>query len=329
MSLPLPDLQALALFALAAFLAAGFLSPFEALGWWAGWFGETENPPPVPRSDLPEARAYLVFLSGIHSVGGETFAERERTFLGRLRGELPELRVLEVFPYSVTNRALTGQRLFAGFWRWALRRKLGRRALDGIAGAVINLRNAWQVAVSADARYGPMYDEGSAELIDHALRAAGYRPDSGAPVVLVGYSGGGQIALGASAPLAERIGRPVHLVSLGGVMASPRTTDGIATLVHLRGANDRVARLGAAFFPGRWPWVRWSAWNRARDEGLVRVVDLGPMDHTGRDGYLDDERRLPDGRTYLDATVATLAGVARSALGDRPDPRDAEPRQPS
>lgn len=315
MSLPLPDVGTLLVGAVLALLAAGVLAPFEALGWWAGWFGDTDDDEPPPTSpDAPPARGFLVFLSGIHTVGGESFAKRERAFLDHLRRELPELRVLEVFPYSVTNRALTGQRLFARFWRWALRRKLGRRTLDGIAGMVINLRNAWQVAVSADARYGPMYDEGSAELIERALLAAGYRRGSGAPVLLVGYSGGGQIALGASSPLAERLGRRIHVVSLGGVMASPRTTDGLERLVHVRGSNDLVARIGAAFFPGRWPWARWSAWNRAKEDGLVRVVDLGPMDHTGRDGYLDDDTRLPDGRSYLDATVATIAEVTRAAL---------------
>ena len=61
----------------------------------------------------------------------------------------------------MTNRALTGQRTFARIWRWILARKIAGRKLVGF---LINVRNLWQVVVSADRRYGPMYNEGSAEL---------------------------------------------------------------------------------------------------------------------------------------------------------------------
>lgn len=314
MTLPLPDLGTLTLAAVAAMLVAGLLAPLEALGWWAGWYG-TEDEPLTPSEPVdPPPAGWLVFLSGIHSVGGATFAPRERAFLRSLRAELPNVHVIEVFPYSVTNRALTGQRLFSRFWRWALAGKMSRRQLAGIGGMVINLRNAWQVAVSADRRYGPMYDEGTADLILRALARDGYRPESGAPLVLVGYSGGGQIAMGAVAPLATRTGRPAHVVSLGGVMASPRSPGGLAKLVHIRGQNDAVARIGAAFFPGRWPWVRWSTWNRLKVDGTIEVVDLGSMDHTGRAGYLDDESHLPDGRSHQRVTVDTIVGVVHEAL---------------
>jgi hypothetical protein len=318
-SLPLPDVGTLLSAALVAFVLAGLLAPFETLGWWAGWFGPhdpelAEGRPPEPADPPPSARGYVVFLSGVHSVNGRAFAPRERAFLARLRDELPGVRVVEVFPYSVTNRALTGQRIFARFWRFALAGKLGRRRLAGVASLLINLRNAWQVAVSADRRYGPMYDEGSAQLIERALRAEGWDPEPRPPVLLVGYSGGGQIALGAAAPLSRRLGRTIDVVSLGGVMASPRSLDGLGRVVHLRGRNDHVARIGAAFFPGRWSFVRWSSWNRARTQGRIEVVDLGEMDHTGRDGYLDDDGVAEDGHSYLDVTVSAIARTVTRSL---------------
>ena len=313
MTLPLPDLGTLALAAVAALLAAGLLAPIEALGWWAGWFG-SEPEPLTPEEPVdPSPSGWLVFLSGVHSVGGATFAPRERAFLERLRAELPDIHVIEVFPYSVTNRALTGQRLFARFWRWALARKMSRRQLAGIAGMVINFRNAWQVAVSADRRYGPMYDEGSATLIERTLRRHGWRDEAPVPVLLIGYSGGGQVALGAAGPLAERLGSEIDVVSLGGVMASPRSLEGLGRIVHLRGSNDGVERAGAIAFPGRWRWVRWSTWNRARKEGRIVERVLGAMDHTGRAGYLDPEHGLGDDRSYLDVTVEAIVEAARAA----------------
>lgn len=316
--MPLPDLGTLATVAMMMMLLAGLLSPIEALGWWAGWY-ETDPAPLEPPKDVPPSRSdrFVVFLSGVHSVNGEAFAEREVRLLKRLRAAMPDAAVLEVFPYSVTNRPLTGQRTFSRFWRWALAGKMSRRQLAGLAGFLINLRNAWQVAVSADRRYGPMYDEGSADLIARALLNHGYEPDSSTPVLLIGYSGGGQVALGAAAPLRTRIGSPPTVLSLGGVMASPPSLDVLDRVVHLRGRRDGVARLGAAAFPGRWPWVGWSAWNRAKKSGVVRIVDMGPMDHTGRDGYLDPERRLPDGRSYLDATVDAIVAAAHGEI-----PRD-------
>lgn len=320
MTLLLPDVGALLTAALIAFFVAGVFAPFETLGWWSGWFGTREEDADdgdevAVAADLePPHGGFVVFLSGIHSVSGQSFAPLESAFLERLRAELDDVRVVEVFPYSVTNRALTAHRMFARFWRWSLAAKLSQRRLAGFAGFLINVRNGWQVAVSADRRYGPMYDAGSAALIDRALRDHGWRDGEPVPVLLIGYSGGGQVAVGAAGHLAERLGTDVHVVSLGGVMASPRSLDGLAHLVHLRGSNDGVERSGAIAFPGRWPWVRWSTWNRGRAEGRIEVRELGRMDHTGRHGYLDPDEGPSDGRSYLDVTVEAIVGEARSAL---------------
>ena len=126
------------------FLLAGVLSPFEALGWWAGWYGDEEHQPtlePPPQSEPVHAARFVVFLSGINSVSGESLAEREIAFLQRLKRELADsdtVLVDDVFPYSVTERPLTGRRVFAWFWRWALRTKISGA---GAARFLINLRN--------------------------------------------------------------------------------------------------------------------------------------------------------------------------------------------
>jgi pimeloyl-ACP methyl ester carboxylesterase len=311
------DFWTLLAIAALALLIGGLLSPLETLGWWAGWFGRSESDlalaQPTATEGAEEQRHFLVFLTGVHSVSGRTFARREQDLLRELRARLPRSAVLEVFPYSVTNRALTGQRVFAWFWRWALSMKLSRRTLAGIAGMVINLRNLWQVAVSADRRYGPLYNQGSAELIVGALVGAGYRIGGGMPVTLIGYSGGGQVAIGAAEHLKEMLGCSVRVISLGGVMSSDPGLRAVHRLYHLAGQRDMVQRASNLFFPGRWRIVPYSAWNQALAAGVIRKIDMGPMDHTGKGGYLDSASFLEDDRTHLQATVDAIAGIVEEA----------------
>lgn len=307
------DVWTLVAIAALALLVGGLLSPLETLGWWAGWFGlgdtELALAEREPPADPAKMRHFLVFLTGVHSVSGQTFARREQDLLRELHLRVPDSVVVEVFPYSVTNRALTGQRVFSWFWRWALSMKLSRRTLAGVAGLVINLRNLWQVAVSADRRYGPLYNQGSAELILGALVARGYEVGSGLPVTLIGYSGGGQVAVGAAGHLHEMLSCTVRVISLGGVISSDPGLAGVHRLYHLAGRRDMVQRLSYLFFPGRWPFVAYSSWNQAKAAGRVQQVDLGPMDHTGAGGYLDSRTFLEDSRSYLQATVDAIARI--------------------
>jgi hypothetical protein len=310
--MPLLDVWMLIGTAFLALLLAGALAPLEALGWWAGWYGRRLEEQPV-RVEGEALRAaphdFIVFLSGIHSVAEHAFARREVVLLEQLRERLPDSRILEVFPYSVTNNALTGERAFARFWRWALRMKLSHRMVANMAGMLINLRNLWQVAVSADRRYGPIYNHGSAELITEALLSAGYIPASAVHVTLIGYSGGGQIALGAAGHLDDILGAPVDVIALGGVMASDPAALQVRHLYDLHGDRDGIQRASGILFAGRWPLLRYSPWNQARAQGRITGLSLGPMKHTGRDGYLSTTARLPDGRSYLDATVDAIAAI--------------------
>ncbi len=330
----MPDFGMLGLVALFAVLVAGALAPLETLGWWAGWFGDPLAPqethphaehPQDPEDDADDAPTppavasgidpWVVFLSGIHAVGPVVYGRGEARLIAGLRGALPEGRVVQVFPYSVTNRALTGQRAFARVWRWALRGKVGQRRLGQVAGALINARNFWQVLVSADRRYGPMYNRGSAALVVRALRRRGYV--AGGRVVLIGFSGGGQIAIGAAPFLKEATRAEVVVASLGGVMAADPGVLEADRVVHLHGQRDRVQLLSTWFFPGRWRLLPWSPWNVARRRGTLTSVTIGPCDHTGTDGYLDDDAVAADGRSYLQVTTDVLAAVARGEASDR------------
>jgi hypothetical protein len=312
---PAIDVWALITVAVIALLVTGALAPIETLGWWAGWYGRYREdiPEPLSQATPPAANHFVVFLTGIHTVSGTTFAGREINLLKELRARLSDVAILEVFPYSVTNRALTGQRVFAWFWRWALTMKLKKTLMAKIAGMVINLRNTWQVAVSADRRYGPIYNHGSAEIILEQLLQNGYQIGSGARVTLIGYSGGSQIALGAASYLKQMVKSPVDIISFGGIMSADPGLLEIDHFYHLTGERDRIQRIGYIFFPGRWPLLTYSAWNQAKMHGKITTVALGPVDHTGREGYLDSKKTLADGRSFLQQTVDTIAVIVEKS----------------
>lgn len=328
----MPDISTLILIAVIAFLIWAAISPFEALGWWAGWFGDQVYYEPLPPEGLVRTAksnpdAFVVFMSGVARVSGQTLSRREQGFLQRLAEVLPSTVVIDdIFPYSVNSLALTGQPFFASIWRWALRRKLSGRRLDRIAGMLINARNIAQVAMSADKRYGPIYNQAMAHVIIHGLSRYGYRPEEARPVFLVGYSGGGQITLGATTYLKEWLTGPVILISLGGIFANDPGAVAADHIYHLAGSRDKPQRLGTICSPGRWPIFAYSYWNRARRMGRVEVIAMDGMCHTGRGGYLDINATLPDGTPYLDHTVQTVSDLIRRDTQDR---RLGPPAEPS
>jgi hypothetical protein len=295
------------------------LSPLETLGWWAGWFGDKVYYDPIPTNGLvrvvpPKAHSYLLFLSGVGRVSGETFSHREQEFLRRLAQALPQTVVIDdIFPYSVNNLSLTGQPIFARIWRWAFRSKLHGPQL---AGYLINLRNIWQVLVSADKRYGPIFNQGVAQVFVHALLRYHYDPGGDKPVYIIGYSGAGQMAVGVVTYLREWIRGPVYVISLGGVFDSDPGLLALTHLYHLYGDKDRSHYL-SYIAPGRWSLFPASAWNRARRQGLVTQINLGPAGHTGRGGYLDPYTNLPDGRPMVERTVQVIAEIVEQTATEQ------------
>jgi hypothetical protein len=314
---PLNDLLTLLAIIIVGLFVWGAFSPFEALGWWAGWFGERVYVDQLPpnqhiRVARPNAAGYILFLSGIGRVSGETFSRREQGFLQQLAVTLPSSVIIDdIFPYSVNNLALTGQPFFARFWRWALRRKL-----DGpkLAGNLINIRNIWQVCVSADNRYGPIYNQAVAEVLLHSLLRYDYKLDDQRPVFIIGYSGAGQMAVGAVSYLRELIQAPIYVISLAGIFSSEPGLLAADHVYHLCGSQDHSHRLGL-LAPGRWPIFPSSEWNRARRQGLITQIDVGPMRHSGVGGYLDIKSYLPDGTTYMDHTVRIVTAIVQRHTG--------------
>jgi hypothetical protein len=148
-------------------LISAVLAPIESLGWWAGWFGEKEAPPTdgdqgandEDKAEIPQADHYLVYLSGVGAITDDSIPEEEIKWLEALNQRIPGTAlVTEVFPYSVNNAGLTNKRAFAWLWRSVERMRLKNPM--AIAALLVNIRNVLQVAVSADPRYGPIYNYG-------------------------------------------------------------------------------------------------------------------------------------------------------------------------
>jgi pimeloyl-ACP methyl ester carboxylesterase len=204
---------------------------------------------------------------------------------------------------------MTSQHELGWFWAWVHAVRLGRGGALKKVGTLIQLRNVLHVTVSADRRYGSVYNYSVAEMILQGLVRHGYARGSGAPVILLGYSGGGQIALATAQYVRATLRAPVQVISLGGIMNSSGSLATISGLTHFYGTGDDAQRRADWLFPARWPLFSGSQWNQALAEGRIKRVCLGPMTHAGRGSYLDATARLADGRSYRDVTADAIGVV--------------------
>jgi len=254
----------------------------------------------------------VVILFGINDASDNLRNRQEEQFVADLAAAVPQASVIaDLFPYSAFGMPLNGDRVLAGFWE-KVARPSGR--LTGLLNVLINLRNFLQVLTSADRRYGPFYNFGLAQVVADALLRDGHDPAFPRPLVMVGYSGGGQLGAGAAGYLHQALGIPVHLVSFGGFMGSNPGLDGAVGLTQVMGSRDRLQAMGAWLFPQRWRWMPHSAWNRARNQGRIRPLVMEGLSHAGPAGYFSTEARMADGRTHMAATVAIAADAVRAAI---------------
>lgn len=311
MSALVPPLVLLAAVAILLLVVMALLSPLEALGWWAGWTRRELQPvgPPAPFEPLSEqVDWFIVYLTAIGGISAD-ISGRERRFLTRLEKKMPGNVIIidDVFPFSVTNNPLNGERPFSWLWQRLHNSRLGGKG-SGLA-ALIFVRNLLQVAVSGDPRYGPIYNVGVARELTRSLLRHGYPPDSGIPIAVMGWSGGAQIAAGVVPYLHEALQAPIIVVSIGGVISDDPGLDRVERLYHLQGSKDSFPRISEILYPGRWSFMRYSHWNRAEDAGRIVRVDPGPMRHTGEGDYIDRHSRVPGGKSHLERTVEVIAAL--------------------
>jgi hypothetical protein len=294
-------------------LVAAFMAPLQTLGWWAGWYGDEIDATDfgAPHGDGDAVLRYVVYLDGIEQ-SSSAYTPDVETFLDALTPRLPAgVRLVRgVMSYSVLNKPLDEDPIVAWFWRFI--QTFASRAT--FLGMIVNLRNVLIVAVSADSRYGPLYNYGVAQVVYDALVAHGYRRGSGVPVTLLGYSGGGQMAAGAATFLKHATDGPVDIVSLGGVISGNAHILETEHLYHFVGQRDTIERLGPLLFPSRWPVAVLSRWNRARRLGKVSIYSLGPVGHQVPGGMLDPALVLASGQSALEQTLERIDQVLRGRI---------------
>jgi len=324
MNIILGTLTLLFLIAVILFFIMALLAPFESLGWWAGWTKRTvereltgerdKSKPPLLLEKTASQNTiqhtpshYMVYLRGIATADADP-SRREQGFLDYLSDYLPKSSIVsDIFPYSATNNPLTGERLFTRLFQWL--NKARTRYRMSLFALLFVVRNLLQVAVSGDRRYGPIYNAGIAREIGYSLVNKGYLLSASKPIWVIGWSGAGQIAVGASRYLHQLFQAPIYVISVGGVILDDPGIADIEHLYHLEGSKDNFPRLGDILSPGRWPFVKRSAWNRAREEGRITVIVPGPMKHTGNGDYFDHKSFLPDGTSYAKRTAQVIAEI--------------------
>jgi hypothetical protein len=286
-----------------ALIVEALLARYELLAYSVGWRAPTTVLPdgvPDARGAAPDRppAAYLVFLDGIGKRRFQDSRDGGQLVKALIAGA-PELRVLgQVQPYSPLADPLAGRPV----WAWLRRR----------AGLLLFLHNVMQTFVAVDRRYRPLYNRAVGNQIATQLRLAGYQADSGIPVVLLSCSGGAQVATGAVDELHTQLRCPILLILLGGFHNGGNDLARAEHVHHLTSASDRIERVGTWIFPQRWRLFRRTGWNRAVRDGKITVHRLDPATHVGPRSYISPTALLPDGRTHLDRTAATIIELVRA-----------------
>jgi hypothetical protein len=298
-------------------LVWGTLAPVGTIVWWLNQSAESlglkknspkkilESGESASGAHTAKINCYIIYLPGVGDFSADQLTPGEELFLDRLAQLQPGcVTVRNVFPYSVANKDLAGERLLAPLWRAA-------ETADGWlenADILIKIRNLWRFAISADDRYSPIYSYGIADTIVDRMNAVHPISLNQKPlkVILIGTSGGVQVALGAVPYLHQWLNNPqIVVVSAGGDFDGDTGFDNVDAMYHLQGKRDWVEDLSRIVFPSRWRWTVGSPFNQARRQGRYTTVISGPHTHDGKEGYFGLAIARPN-QTYVELTLQTV-----------------------
>lgn len=300
-------------------LVWGTVAPVGTLVWWINQSTESlglkkDQAKPLPsqesnaRQPPKNINCYVIFLPGVGDFSSDQLTPGEEMFLKRLIQQHPNcVAVSDVFPYSVANKDLGGERLLTPLWTLAAH-------ADGWfkeANILIKIRNLWRFAISSDDRYGPIYNQGIADAMIDRMNAAHPIPTAhprSLNVILMGTSGGVQVALGAAPYLKQWLNDPrLTVISTGGAFDGEKGFDAVDQMYHLQGKRDSVEDVSALIFPARWSWMLNSPFNRARQRGNYQAVSSGSHAHDGDQGYFGLDIAKPPKTTYVELTLRQVS----------------------
>lgn len=328
----------------------GTFAPVGTLIWWLNQSTESlglkkrqpkqltgsEGTTPTTRST--DINCYIIYLPGVGDFSPDQLTPGEEWFLDQLVRLHPNcVAVRDVFPYSATNKDLGGQRLLAPLWQAA-------ENADGWlenADILIKIRNLWRFAISADDRYGPVYSRGIADAMiermnaTHPILRNRQQPLNGQSepppaatlksklsIILIGTSGGVQVALGAVPYLDQWLNAQLTVVSIGGVFNGEEGFEAANHVYHFQGKGDWVEDISRVVFPSRWRWTVGSPFNQARQGGRYTALSSGSHTHDGEEGYFGLAIAKPN-TTFAELTLQKVDQLpiwtirARAAEGDR------------
>ncbi|MCG6134965.1 MAG: hypothetical protein MET45_09920 [Nostoc sp. LLA-1] len=246
---------------------------------------------------------YIVFLTGVGDTSADQLSSGEEAFLDQLEQDQAQcLIVRDVFPYSAANQDIAGQQIFKYLWNVT-------EEADGwleLTQYLLEFRNVWRMAISADNRYGSLYNQAIALSIAEKMEQQQPIPSScqqPTQLILMGTSGGVQVALGAAPYLAQWLPVEISVVSFGGVFDGNEGFNVATHVYHFRGKRDWIENIGGIVFPSRWRWTIGSPYNRARRQERYTVYSSGPHEHEGDQGYFGKEVAQDDGKTYIELTL--------------------------
>lgn len=258
-------------------LTLALTSPFEVLTATKMRFRKADKKMPASITSV------VIYLSGIGSITGTELLPDETEYLTLLKKNKSVYLITDVFPYSMNNTGLNGQRLMGKFWNWVSEwRDSDSTFFAGLITSLVNIRNLFQVLVSADYRYGPLYDAGSARVIMDALLRHGWNGTT--PVAIIGYSGGAQIATSAVRYLSRYVHAPISVVSVGGAIFSDAGVPYLTKLSRIHGSKDFLMRIMPYISIIYWPFVH-SRWNLALKSGHISTTVINEIVHNGPHGY--------------------------------------------
>jgi hypothetical protein len=241
----------------------------------------------IKQSVVPAPRHILIYFDGIHQVD-QSHPPRIAAFLAMLESRLPpeSLLIKSLSSYANDNTSLeidpAAGRVLSSLKQWDAGGGGAFKSL--LKEIIVQVNNVIKVGILSDSRYGPIVKYQQAFKVYQLLAE---RVDMstliGSDITLLGYSGGGQIALGSASFLSKMCNVKVSVCTICGVYSGNQDISDLSNITTIQGSKDPVAGLCRFLFPRRIAYFL-SKWTRAEISGRVKQISVKQMEHNGEMG---------------------------------------------